>query len=151
MPYRPQNKGKKETQNKVVDQLKNYNGTYQDLIDMHEKLEMIGQEDNLSISQATKFPRIFLFEKEKDDLNPLPTKEVRQKYYLSLNEVYVSNESMISYKSNKYYVAKKFIGLKVGLIVVRDELHIYYNNKIICVHKITNHLLNIKKNMSCFI
>lgn len=150
MPYRPQTKGKTETQNKVVDQLKNYNGTYQDLIDMHEKLEMINQEDNLSISQATKFPRIFLLEKEKGDLNPLPTKEVRQKYHLSLNEVYVSNESMISYKSNKYSVAKKFIGLKVGLIVIRDELHIYYNNKIICVHKITNHLLNIKKEHDLF-
>lgn len=145
MPYRPQTKGKTETQNKVVNQLKNYNGTYQDLIDMHERLEMINQEDNLAISQATKFPRIFLLEKEKGDLNPLPTKEVRQKYHLSLNEVYVSNESLISYKSNKYSVAKKFIGLKVGLIVMRDELHIYYNNKIICVHNITNHLLNIKK------
>jgi transposase len=150
MPYRPQTKGKTETQNKIVDQLKNYNGTYQDLIEMHEKLEMINQEDNLSISQATKFPRIFLLEKEKGDLNPLPTKEVRQKYHLSLNEVYVSNESMISYKSNKYSVAKKFIGLKVGLIVIRDELHIYYNNKIICVHKITNHLLNIKKEHDLF-
>ncbi|MDR4968064.1 MAG: IS21 family transposase [Acholeplasmataceae bacterium] len=150
MPYRPQTKGKTETQNKIVEQLKNYNGTYQDLIDMHDQLELINKEDNLSISQATKFPRIFLLEKEKGDLNPLPTKEVRQKYHLSLNEVYVSNESLISYKSNKYSVAKKFIGLKVGLSVIRDELHIYYNNKIICVHKITNHLLNIKKEHNLF-
>jgi hypothetical protein len=52
---------------------------------------------------------------------------------------------MISYQSNKYSVPKKFIGLKVGRLIVRDELHIYYNNKIITTHKITNHLLNIKK------
>jgi putative transposon-encoded protein len=76
--------------------------------------------------------------------------QVRQKYHLSLNEVYVSNESMISYKSNKYSVAKKFIGLKVGLIVMRDELHIYYDKKIICVHNITNHVLNIKKEHELF-
>ncbi len=145
MPYRPQTKGKTETQNKIVNQLKNYNGTYLDLFEMHEKLEMINTEDNLGISQATKFPRRFLLEKEKGDLKPLPTKEVRQKYHLSLNEVYVSNESLISYKSNKYSVQKKFIGLKVGLVVIRDELHIYYNNKIIALHKITGHLLNIKK------
>lgn len=145
MPRRPQTKGKTETQNKIVDQLKNYNGTYQGLMDMHDKLEIINQEDNQNISQATKFPRAFLLEKEKGDLLPLPPLEIRQKYHLGLNEVHVSNESLISYKSNKYSVPKELIGLKVGLAVQRDELHIYYNNKIIVIHKITNHLLNIKK------
>lgn len=145
MPYRPQTKGKTETQNKIVERLKNYNGKYEDIVAMHERLEKINQEDNESISQATKFPRVFLLEKEKGDLNPLPPKEIRSKYHLSLSEVYVSKESMISYQSNKYSVPKKFIGLKVGRLIVRDELHIYDNNKIITTHKITNHLLNIKK------
>jgi transposase len=145
MPYRPQTKGKTETQNKIVDQLKNYNGTYQGLMDMHGKLEIINQEDNQNISQATKFPRAFLLEKEKGDLLPLPPLEIRQKYHLSLKDVHVSNESLISYKSNKYSVPKELIGLKVGLVVQNNELHIYYNNKIIVIHKITNHLLNIKK------
>ncbi len=145
MPYRPQTKGKTETQNKIVDQLKNYNGSYENLIDMHETLEVINKEDNESLSQATKFPRNFLLEKEKGDLQPLPPKEIRQKYHLTLNEVYVSNESLISYKSNKYSVPRTFIGLKVGLVVIRDELHMYYNSKIIAIHKITSHLLNIKK------
>ncbi len=145
MPYRPQTKGKTETQNKVVDQLKNYNGKYNDLIDIHDMLETINKEDNLKISQATKFPRVFLLEKEKGDLMPLPSKEIRQKYHLTLNEVHVSNESLISYRSNKYSVPKKFIGLKVGIVIKRDELHIHYNGKIIAIHKITNNLLNIKK------
>jgi len=145
MSRRPQTKGKTETQNKVVDQLKNYNGKYKDLYEVSELLETINKEDNESISQATKFPRIFLLEKEKGELQPLPSKEVRQKYHLSLNEVYVSNESLISYKSNKYSVPKKFIGLKVSLAIKRDELHIYYNKKIIVIHKISNNLLNIKE------
>jgi hypothetical protein len=50
---------------------------------MHERLEKINQEDNESISQATKFPRVFLLEKEKGDLNPLPPKEIKIKYHLS--------------------------------------------------------------------
>src|SRR5690606_28740323 len=113
---------------------------------MHEKLEIIHNEDNDSISQATKFPRRFLLEKEKGDLLPLPSKEIRKKYHLTLNEVTVSNESLISFKSNKYSVPKKYIGLKVGLAIIRDtELHIYYNEKIITIHKITSNLLNIKK------
>ena len=141
---RPQTKGKTETQNKIVDQLKNYSGYYNDIDDIHEKLKIINEEDNNSISQATKLPRIFLFNKEKGELNPLPAKEIRIKYHLKLNEVQVSKESLISYKSNKYSVPKKYIGLKVGLIIEKDELHVYYNKQIITKHKITNNLLNIK-------
>lgn len=145
MPQRPQTKGKTETQNKIVSQLKNYNGKYQDIIDIHDTLAIINNEDNEAVSQATKFPRVFLLAKEKGDLLPLPSKEIRQKYHLTLNEVTVSNESLISYKSNKYSVPKKFIGSHVGLVVKRDELHIYYNNKIIAIHTISHNLLNIKK------
>lgn len=141
---RPKTKGKIETQNKIVDELKNYSGHYKDIDDIHEKLRIINEEDNQAISQATKLPRIFLFNKEKGDLNPLPSKEVRLKYHLKLNEVMVSNESLISYKSNKYSVPKKYIGSKVGLIVEKNELHIYYNKQIITKHEITNKLLNIK-------
>ncbi|MFA7157259.1 MAG: IS21 family transposase [Bacilli bacterium] len=145
IPARPKTKGKTETQNKIVDQLKNYNGKYIDIYDMHEKLEMLDNEDNEDISQATKFPRNFLLAKEKDDLMPLPRKEIRQKYHLTLNEVAVTNESLVSYKSNKYSVPKKFIGLKVGLAVQGDKLLIYYNNKVITIHQISNNLLNIKE------
>lgn len=141
---RPQTKGKTETQNKIVDQMKNYNGKYKGIDHMHEILEVINKEDNEAISQATKFPRIFLLKKEKDDFLPLPTQEIRKKYHLTLKEVSVSNESLISYKSNKYSVPKDYIGYKVGISVIRDELHIYYTNKIITVHKISNNLLNIK-------
>src|SRR5690554_536527 len=49
MPYRPQTKGKTETQNKIVDQLKNYNGKYKDIYDLHEKLAIIHNEDNNNI------------------------------------------------------------------------------------------------------
>ena len=142
--HRPQTKGKTETQNKIVDQMKNYNGKYIDLYHMHEILNTINEEDNKAISQATKFPRIFLFEKEKGDLLPLPITEIRRKYHLTLKEVIVSKESLVTYKSNKYSVPKMYIGRKVGLVVVRDKLHIYYNKKIITIHQITNKLLNIK-------
>lgn len=144
IPHRPQTKGKTETQNKIVDQMKNYNGKYIDLYHMHEILEIINKEDNDDISQATKFPRIFLFKKEKGDFLPLPSTEIRRKYHLTLKEVIVSKESLVSYKSNKYSVPKKYIGCRVGLVVIRDKLHIYYNKKIITIHQITNKLLNIK-------
>lgn len=150
MPRRPQTKGKTETQNKIVDQMKNYNGKYQDISEMHSILELINKEDNVSISQATNLPRDFLFQKEKGKLQPLPRKEIRSKYYLHFDEVIVSNESLVVYKTRKYSVPKTFIGLKVGLTVIDDKLHIYYSNKIVAVHTITNNLLNIKDEHKLF-
>jgi len=150
MPSRPETKGKTETQNKIVEELYNYSGKYNDLGDIHKILEVIDKEDNETLSQATKLPRIFLYEKEKGEFNSLPAKEIRTKYHLTLNEVSVSNESLISYKACKYSVPKNYIGLKVGLVVRNDKLHIYYNKNIIAVHQITNNLLNIKDEHKLF-
>ncbi len=59
MVYRPQTKGKKETQNKWVEQLYNYNGTYEGIGSMHHRLKQLNEADNRSISQATRLPRNF--------------------------------------------------------------------------------------------
>ena len=145
MPRRPQTKGKTETQNKTVDQLKNYNGKYTGLLDMHDKLEIINKEDNERISQATRLPRVFLFEKEKGDLLPLPAIEIRSKYHLRLNEVIVTPDALIQYKYNKYSLPKEYINKRVGLAVQNKKLLIYYNRKIIEKHDISNKKLNIKE------
>lgn len=145
MPYRPETKGKTETQNKKPAQLENYNGVYTDLLDVHDKLKIINDEDNNSISQATNMPRIVLLNKEKGDFSPLPPRRIREKYHLSLNPVSVTKDSLVSYKSNKYSVPKKLIGFKVNLIVKNSQLHIYYNNKIVTVHQISRNKLNIKE------
>ena len=144
MPYRPQTKGKTETQNKIPSQLTNYNGKYKSIEDVSEKLSIINNEDNTSVSQVTKLPRILLFNKEKGDMNPLPTKAIRVKYHLTLNTVKVSNESLISYKGCKYSVPKLYLHKKVQLVVSSNStLHIYYDNKIIAHHVISNNPLNI--------
>lgn len=144
MPYRPETKGKTETQNKKPSQLENYNGMYKDLLDVHDKLKIINDEDNLSISQATGMPRIILLKEEKDEFLSLPSLRVQEKYHLNLNPVSVTNDSLISYKSNKYSLPKSLIGKKVNLIVRNTQLYIYYNSKIICTHEISNKKLNIK-------
>ncbi len=143
MPRRPETKGKTETQNKKPSRLQNYNGEYRDLLDIHDKLKEITDTENTGISQATNLPRNFLLQKEKGKLSPLPSKRVREKYYLTLNEVFVTRDSLISYKSNKYSVPKRLIALKVSLIVINNELHIYYNNKIVAKHQISKNKFNI--------
>ena len=145
MPRRPETKGKTETQNKKPSRLKNYNGIYNNLLDIHEKLKMINDLENEGISQATNLPRTLLLQKEKDKLNPLPARSIREKYYLNLNEVKVTNDSLISYKTNKYSVPMNLIGFKVNRVVYNNYLHLYYNNKIVAVHKISNKKINILK------
>lgn len=144
MPYRPQTKGKTETQNKVVGRLKNYSGEYIDIDDIIDRLEIINNEDNDKISGGTGFPASFLLPKEKEALKPLPPKIIRESYYLKTNEVNVSNESLISHKSCKYSVPKKYIGKRVSKLIKRNKLHIYYNKKLITVHEISNKKTNIK-------
>ncbi|WRK54294.1 hypothetical protein SD457_04750 [Coprobacillaceae bacterium CR2/5/TPMF4] len=90
------------------------------------------------------FLEIF-FRKEKGDLLPLPSKEIRSRYHLKLNEVYVTNESLFQYKYNKYSLPQEYIGKRVGLVVQNKELLIYYNGKIIEKHPITNNKFNIKE------
>lgn len=145
MPYRPETKGKTETQNKKPSQLENYNGTYIDLLDVHDKLKIINDEDNKSISQATNLPRIFLLNKEKGEFSNLPPRRIRENYHLCINKVAVTKDSLFSYKSNKYSVPKRLIGFKVNLIVKNSQLHVYYNNKIVTVHEISKNKLNIKE------
>lgn len=113
-------------------------------------LSTINAEDNENISQTTNFPRNFLFIKEKGDLLPLPTIEIRQKYHLTLNEVIVTPDATISYKTNRYSLPKTYIGKRVGLSVQGDELQVYYNDKIVTRHTISNNKLNIKKEHELF-
>ncbi len=145
MPGRPETKGKTETQNKIPSQLKNYNGQYADLHEVHDILNIINTEDNESISQGTNLPAVFLLKYDKKKLNKLPSNDIKARHYLKLKEVIVSNESLISYKSNKYSVPKQYIGKHVGRIVKNNKLHIYYSNKIVTIHVISNKKLNIKE------
>jgi putative transposon-encoded protein len=150
IPARPETKGKTETQNKVPSQLKNYNGVYADIHEVHEKLKIINTEDNESISQGTNFPAVFLFKHEKDKLQKLPTQDIRANYYLKTKKVAVSNESLVSYKSNKYSVPKQYIGKKVGRIIRNNKLQIYYNSKLVTVHQVTDKKINIKESHNLF-
>lgn len=48
---------------KMVDDLHGYNGEYIDVCDINDKLQVITNEQNQSISQATGLPPEFLFSK----------------------------------------------------------------------------------------
>lgn len=146
MPYRAQTKGKTESQNKVVEQLLNYNGDYNDLYDVCDKLMVINTEDNESVSQAILVKSSFLLKKEKQYFSPLPSQRITKHYFSHIMKAKVSNDSLITYKSRKYSVPKRYIGKTLNVIVKNNLLHIYCSRKIVTIHQISKKMLNIDKN-----
>lgn len=145
MPHRAQTKGKVETQHKIVEQLKNYNGTYNDLHEVSKILEIITQEDNDKVSQATNYPAVFLKKEDTENLKTLPNKKIREKYYLIDNSVKVSTDSFVSYKSNKYSVPREYIGKKLNRIIKNNNLYIYDTTKLVTIHQISSKKINKKE------
>ncbi len=141
-PGAPQTKGKVEVQMKMVNDLKAYNGEYNDYSDINDKLQIITTEENTRISQATGLPPAFLIEKEKERLKPLPSEEIRSKYFIKMKEVIVNRQSLISFKSNLYSVPPKYIGKKIGRRLINNKLHLYYNTKYVCTHVLSTKKVN---------
>ncbi len=127
---------------KMVNDLKAYNGEYSDYSDINDKLQLITDEENTRISQATGLPPSFLFEKEKERLKPLPCKEIRSKYFIKMKEVIVNRQSLISFKSNLYSVPAKYIGKKIGRRLINNKLHLYYNTEYVCTHVLSTKKVN---------
>lgn len=141
----PETKGKVEVQMKIVDELKCYGGEIKDYVHLNDILQNITEEQNYRISQATDFPPTLLWIKEKEHMNPLPRKLICSSYFIKNKEVMVNKQSLISFRTNKYSVPPEYIGLKVSVRVIGQKLHIYYNQKFLCTHEITNKKINYIK------
>ncbi len=121
---KPQTKGKVETNMKFIDRIKAYNDEFEDLNDLINIVKNIQDRVNSNISQATNMPPNMLFLNEKKYLKPLNSNSINT--YKSLARLYkVSNESLVSYKGNKYSVPIEYIGKQVELRIETNDIHIY--------------------------
>jgi hypothetical protein len=82
-----------------------------------------------------------VFLKEKEYLKPLNVKFAKT-LKSTLDTHKVSNESLISYKGNKYSVQIEFINKRVFIEPINDELYIYYNTSLIAIHQLSKNKLN---------
>lgn len=138
---RPQTKGKVETPMKLLDEIYAYNGLldYEELIRLVEKLN---NRINAQVHQGTgKIPMLY-FQKEKPSLSPLPTEQIRKAYRIITNTSKVNSSSMVTYLANQYSVPPEYIGKQMTLQVYDDHLHVYYNTKLITIHRISTKKLN---------
>jgi len=85
---------------------------------------------------------MLLFQKEKEYLQPLPSKSIIESYMNSRLTANVHKDSLINYKNCKYSVPSKYINKTVTLLQLEDELHIYFSTDLIAIHKMKDKKIN---------
>ena len=86
-----------------------------------------------------------MFYKEKEHLQPLPSKRIIETY-LTPNRYIVSNEALIRYGGNRYSVDPELIGQQVTIETLDNKIYIYYNGKLVTLHQINENSINYHKN-----
>jgi transposase len=137
----PKTKGKVESQMKLLDEIRAYNGKL-NLVELYDLIERINSRANNKISQGSGLVPVLSFKKEKDSLQPLPHESIRNQYKIKTAHAKVNTAAMINFKSNQYSVPSAYIGKVVSYQVHDSDLHIYFNTKLIAVHPISSQKLN---------
>lgn len=138
----PETKGKDESCNRFVNWIKPYNYEFKTEEDLIKIFEKINNEVNKQVNGTTNMPPIDLFKQEKEYLQPLPNKQIMDKYLDTMIPVKVSNTLLVYYKGAEYSVPLKFIGKTVKLNALNNKLYIYYNKDLIATHEISNKKIN---------
>lgn len=143
-PYRPQTKGKVEALAKLTERLRVYNYEFDTLAELNKIVNVFMQNINCEKSQATSVAPNEKWIVEKRELTALDDQMI-ESYECNAFWRKVSQESMISYQNNKYSIPIEYIGKEVMITLHNDYIHIYYNDKLIQNHQISQNKLNYKK------
>lgn len=138
---RPQTKSKVESQMKIIDEIRAYNGKL-DYNELNELIIRINNRINNQVNQGTGRIPLMYFTKEKAFLNNIPPDTIRKPYQLTAHTAKVNHSSMFNYKSCQYSVPPEYIGKHVTLQVYDGYIHVYYNTKLITMHTLSKSKLN---------
>ena len=139
-----QTKGKVESPMKIIDEIHAYQGKF-NYEELNQYTEKLCNRVNHEYNQGTGGIPVLSFQKEKDLLLPLPSKQIRDAYKINHTLVKVNSSNMITYKSNQYSVPAGYIGKTVSLQVYENYIHVYYSTDLIVRHEIRQRKLNYKK------
>ena len=138
----PETKGKVESQNRFMDWLKPYNYEFETESEIVSILSNVTKQANNKINNTTNVKPILLFNKEKEYLKPLPSKEILNNYMYDLTQIKVPNTFLIRYKGIEYSVPHNYINKVVSLKELSNELYIYHNTDLIAKHTISLDKIN---------
>lgn len=141
---RPQTKAKVEAPMKLLDEIHAYQGQF-NYEELHTFIQELCNRVNSQYHRGTGKIPILHLKKERNLLNPLPSRKIRDFYKIDHIPVKVNTSNMVSYKSNMYSVPPGYIGKTVGLQVYDNKIHVYYNTDLIAEHQISTLKVNFKK------
>ncbi|PDK29494.1 IS21 family transposase, partial [Listeria monocytogenes] len=145
-PFRPQTKGNVEALARTVERLMVFNYEFTDVQELKQIIYELMQDLNGSVSQAIHNKPTVLLKEELPILAPIHRLELLS--YVSRNKRLlrkVSMESMVQYQNAKYSVPVKYIGKEVTLDIRRDNLFVWYGDKCIRTHPISEKALNYQR------
>ena len=123
-----------------------YNGILGSVEELYEKMNLITNEANSRVCQATGLAPILAFKVEKEHLLPLPNAKVCSYYKNVTITAKVNTSSLFKYKGNMYSVPPNMIGKNITIEVIDSNLNVYYNKKLITVHSISENKINYHSN-----
>lgn len=138
----PETKGKVESQNRFLNWLQPYNYEFETEEDIIKILDVITKQSNNKINDTTNVKPILLFNKEKEHLRPLPSKEVLNDYMYDLTQFKVPNTFLVRYRGIEYSVPHNYINKVVSIKELNNELYIYHNRNLIIKHIISEQKIN---------
>lgn len=141
-PRHSYTKGKVEAMNKFVNWILSYQGEFETEDELIAILEKINDKVRKRPCNETGVPPYLLLQKEKEYLHPLPNSTVVESYLSHDRQTIVRKDSMVTFNKCKYSVPADYIGKPVRLLVVRNELHIYYSTDLISKHLLSTQRLN---------
>lgn len=138
-------KGKVESQNRFMSWLVPYNNEFETEEDLIKIIDDITKKVNQQVNDTTGCTPLFLYSKEKEYLNPLPNKELLERYLNDIKSFKVPSTFLVTYKGNQYSVPPQYINKIVRLTEIDNKLYIYYNEEMISCHDISSNKINYKK------
>ena len=141
----PETKGKVESANRFVSRLYAYNNEFEDLNELLSIIKKLNIQINNENNQSTNIAPTILFKKEKEYLQPLPSKCIFDNYILESKTMMVPPTMLVYFKGCQYSVPMKYINKRVKLIEIDNTLHIYYNTELIEIHQLSEKKINYSK------
>ena len=137
-PRHPFTKGKVEVLNKFLAWIYPYEGEFETEEELIAILEKINAKVIRRTCDETGVPPLLLFQKEKEYLQSLPSKEVIESYLNCDRQTIVRKDSMVTFMKCKYSVPAEYIEKPVRLCVINDQLEIYYSTELIAKHRLSD-------------
>jgi len=143
---RPQTKGKTESANRFASWLKAYDGEIENEKELIDIIEQLNRRVNQTVNQTTCLPPITLFEKEKEYLKPLPNKILLDSYMEGSITQSVPSTLLVAYQGSGYSVPSRYIGKRIKIVPIDQQLYLYHNTTLITVHDIKKQKFNYHVN-----